>query len=301
MMGKWRAIIVLALALAVASLTSFFIYRWLQRKTAPHKVKVAVEESVPVAASVADLPWGTKLSREMVKMVPFFEKSLPDGYFSTITSLEGRVVITPLKQNEAIIESKLAPISVTAGGISAIVKPGKRALAVKGDKVIGLSGFIRPGNRVDVLVTLTDPRYKRQRQVTKIVLEDILVLATGTQMEKNDEKGGETSPVDVYTLEVTPEEGEKLALAATQGKLGFALRNATDTETVLTKGATIPRTLASFYPPRKKRRVPSSNEKGKKKEEKEKQVKEADNPYLTVQVIKGGKVSAVKFETVEGF
>ena len=297
-MGKRRAIIVLALALAVASLTSFFIYRWLQQKTMPQKVLVPVQESVPVAAAVTDLPWGTKLSREMIKMVPFFEKSLPEGYFSTITSLEGRVAIIPLKQNEAIIESKLAPTSVTAGGVAAVVKPGKRALAVKGDKVIGLSGFIRPGNRVDVLVTLTDPRYKRKRQVTKIVLEDILVLATGTQMEKSGEKGkgGKTSPVDVYTLEVTPEEGEKLALAATQGRLGFALRNATDTETVLTKGATIPRTLASFRPPRRKRRVSS-----RPKEEKKEKVEEAENPFLTVQIIKGGKVSAVKFKTVERF
>jgi len=299
MMGKWRAIIALALALGIAVLTSVLIYRWLQQKAVPKKVEVPVEESVPVAVAVADLPWGTKLSREMIKIVPFFEKSLPEGYFPDVSPLEGRVVIIPLRHNEAIIESKLAPTSITTGGISAIVKPGKRAVAVKGDKVIGLSGFIRPGNRVDVLVTLTDPRYKRQRQVTKIVLEDVLVLATGTQMERSGKKGkgGEMSPVDVYTLQVTPEEGEKLALAATQGRLGFALRNATDTETVLTRGATIPKTLASFYPPRKRRRVtpPSKEVKNEKK------VEEEENPYVTVQVIKGGNVSAIKFKTLERF
>jgi pilus assembly protein CpaB len=300
MMGRWRAVITLVLALGVASFTSFLIYRWLQQKATPQPQKVVapVEESVPVAAAVADLTWGTKLTPEMIKMVPFFKKSLPQGHFSHISSLEGRVVITPLKQNEAITESKLAPVSVAAGGISAVVKPGKRALAVKGDKVIGLSGFIRPGDRVDVLVTVADPRYRRQRQVTKIVLEDVLVLATGTQMDKVEKKGKvETSPVDVYTLEVTPEEGEKLALASTQGRLQFALRNATDTETVLTSGATIPKTLDSFRPPTKKRRVLSrSPTKGK-----EKKVVVEEDPYLTVQIIKGDRVSKIKLKTVDTF
>jgi pilus assembly protein CpaB len=299
-MGRWRAIIALVLALGVASLTSFLIYRWLQQKAAPQKVMVPVEESVPVAVAVADLPWGTKLSGEMIKLVPFFEKRLPEGYFSSSVSLEGRVVITPVKQNEAIIESKLAPTSITTGGISAIVSPGKRAVAVKGDKVIGLAGFIRPGDRVDVLVTLSDTRYRRQRQITKIVLEDIPVLATGTQMEKGDKKG-ETSPVDVYTLEVTPEEGEKLALAATQGRLSFALRNATDTETVLTKGATVSRTLTSFTPPIKKRRVSSRPKKKKNPEEKkgEKKLEEGEDSFFSVQIIKGGIVKKVKFKEIE--
>jgi pilus assembly protein CpaB len=294
MMGKWRAIIALTLALGVALLTSLFIYRWLEDKAMPQpqKVLAPAEESVPVAAAVTDLTWGTKLSREMIKVVPYYRKSLPGGYFSDIDSLEGRVVIIPLNENEAITESKLAPTSVTTGGVSAIVTPGKRALAVKGDKVIGLSGFIRPGNRVDILVTLNDPRYKGKTQITKIVLEDILVLATGTQMEDGDKKGkgGETSPVDVYTLEVTPEEGEKLSLAATQGRLHFALRNATDVKTVLTTGATIPKALASFQPPREKRPVSSNSGKNNKG-------KGANNGVLTVEVIKGDKVEKIKFKT----
>ena len=286
-MGKWKAIIALVLALGVALLSSALIYRWTEKKAMPQKVVAPAEESVPVAVAVADLPWATKLNRDMIQVVPFFKESLPKGHFSDIGSLEGRVVITPVMENEAIIESKLAPTSVSTGGISAIVSPGKRALAVKGDKVIGLSGFIRPGDRVDVLYTFPETRYKRQRQNTKIVLEYVRVLARGTQMENGGGKGkgAETSPVDVYTLEVTPEEGEKLALAATEGRLHFALRNATDVKTVLTTGATIPRTLASFRPPRKKRRVPSSH--GSKE-------KDVETPFLTVQVIKGGEVSKVK-------
>ena len=141
------------------------------------------------------------------------------------------------------------------------------------------------------MVTIKDPRYKRQ--ITKIVLEDVLVLATWTQIENGGkgEKGGETSPVDVYTLEVSPEEGEKLALAATEGRLQFALRNATDVKTVLTTGATIPKTLASFRPPVKRRRVSSRG--GSKKQE-------AEALSFTVQIIKGGEVSKVKIKADGG-
>jgi pilus assembly protein CpaB len=126
--------------------------------------------------------------------------------------------------------------------MSAVVKTGKRAIAVKGDKVIGLAGLIRPGNVVDVLVSIEDERDKKK--ITKIILENILVLATGSEIEKNEK--GEPSPVDVFTLEVTPEEGEKLALGSNEGKLQLALRNAMDTEIILTGGATIPETLESY-------------------------------------------------------
>jgi len=271
-MTKWRAVLPVALALVVALTASIFIYKWVQRQTAP-KEKVKVEagaEAVPVAVAKVDLAWGTKLRPEMLKSVPYLKESLPSGYRSDLDSLKGRVLSTPLKRNEAILESKLASTDVITGGVSAILKPGKRALAVRGDKVIGVSGFILPGNRVDVLVTLTDPGTKKK--ITKIVLENILVLASGTEIQDNDRSG--PAPVDVYTLEVTPEEGEKLALAANQGRLQFALRGVFDTETVLTRGATIGKTLSSFRPPPPVRtRVRTS----------------------TIEIIKGDKVGKEKF------
>ena len=253
-MRKWRAMIPIALALVVAVTASILLYKWLQTQRPPKETVKVETEAVPVAVAAVDLAWGTKLKPEMIETVPYLEESLPPGYASNPESLQGRVLISPVKPNEPILESKLAPTSVTTGGVSAIISPGKRALGVKGNKVIGISGFIRPANRVDVLVTLTHPKTKRE--MTKTVLEDILVLATGTEIEENG-KGAKPHPVDVYTLEVTPEEGERLALAATQGKLQFALRNVMDRETVLTKGATIPGTLACFRPkmPAKKRRV----------------------------------------------
>jgi len=286
-MKRFKAIIPLGVALVFALMTSAFIYKWVQQKTTPKEEVGVVEESVPVAVAVTHLEWGIELSREMIKMVPFFKESLPLGYFGDVDALVGRVLITPVQGKEPIIESKLAPDSVTAGGVAAVVKPGKRAVAVKGDKVIGLSGLVRPGNRVDVLVTLTHPKTKSE--VTKLVLEDILVLATGAQIQKAESngKGEETSPFDVYALEVTPEEGEKLALASAKGKLQFALRNATDTESVRTIGATIPKALSSLRPETLEEVKPSGA--------KPKSKRKVRRRTVTVEVIKGSKVGTVKF------
>lgn len=241
-MGKWKTIAPIVISIVIAVTGSVFIYKWINLKTAPKEVVKVETEAVPIAVAAADLQWGTQLKPEMIKTTPFLKESLPAGHFTRTADLNHRVVIASIKKGEPVVEHRLAPNSVKTGGVSAVLGSGKRAVAVKGDKVIGISGFVNPGNRVDVLVTLRDPKTKLDK--TKVVLENIPVLATGTQIQKNEK--GEPAPVDVYTLEVTVEETEKLFLAASQGKLQFALRNIIDAEPVLTKGTTISQTLASL-------------------------------------------------------
>jgi pilus assembly protein CpaB len=277
-MGKWKAFIPTLLALVIASGGSLFLYKWLQSRTAPKETVKVASEAVPVVVTAADLPVGTKLKREMLRTSPYFKESLPAGYRSDPAAIEGRVTVLPLTQNEPVLEVQLAPESVTTGGVSAALKPGKRAIAVKGDKVIGISGFIQPGNRVDVFVVLTEPKTKTE--VSKLVLENIPVLATGTEIQNNAD--GKPAPVDVYTLEVDPEQGEKLALAAAHGKLQFGLRNVIDTEPVLTEGATIPKTLASLS--KTSRRAVKSEHTGVK-------TREVEPARFKVEEIKGSKVT----------
>jgi pilus assembly protein CpaB len=143
------------------------------------------------------------------------------------------------------LEYRLASSDIKTGGIAAVVKEGMRAVSVAGNKVAGIAGLINPGNRVDVLVTTNDP--KTEIETTKLVLDNVLVLAAGTQMREDPE--GKPSPVDVFTLEVTPIQAEQLAIVANQGNLQFALRNMLDAETVLTEGATIEEALALLRGP----------------------------------------------------
>jgi pilus assembly protein CpaB len=269
-----RAIVPILLAVCVALVGSFLTYRWVKLQVRPpSETAEQAVETVSIAVAAVDLAWGKQLAGEDLKWERYLKDSLPPGCFWTPEKVEGRVLVFPIKANEPVLESRLAPTSVETGGIAAIVEPGKRAIAVKGNKVIGLSGLIRPGNRVDVLVTLKEPGEKGE--VTKLVLQSIPVLATGQELKEGGK--GEASPVDVYTLEVTPEEGEKLTLADAEGKLQLALRNATDTETVLTRGATVKDTLASYRYATKR-------------------TKSARGPYVTrVQVIKGNQVSQKNF------
>lgn len=241
-MGNFKALLPIVLSLLIAVGGSFYLYQWIQIKTAPDKtVTMEKVDVVPVVVAKIDLPWGTRITADMVQVTPFLKESIPHGYFGTPGGVVARVVTTPLKMGDPVVEHRLAPADITVGGVSAVLKAGRRAIAVRGDKVIGISGFINPGNRVDVLVTIKDP--ESDRQTSKTVLENILVLASGTEIKEN-EKGGQ-SPVDVYTLEVSPEEAEKLVLAATRGKLQFSLRNVIDDDRVKTSGITISQLLGS--------------------------------------------------------
>lgn len=236
-MGRYKTLILFGAAVVVALVTSVLVYTSLQKKMTKQEAPPPTES---VAVAVVDLPWGAVIAREMVKMVPYLKENLPRGSFTDSAQLVGRVLVFPVKAGEPILESRLAPREIKTGGVAAVINPKKRAVAVKVDPVIGVAGFIHAGNRVDVLVTISPDRTKPP--VTKTVLENILVLAAGAEIER---KGKDPTPVNVITLEVTPQEAEKLALSATEGKLQLALRNFGDTDSVSTRGTSIPVLLAS--------------------------------------------------------
>lgn len=252
--GKQFAQIGIALFLAV--IAGFLALRWMSSVAPQPAPQVEAPRTVPVVVAARILTPGTKLAAPMLKVAPYLKESVPDQAFSAVAEIEGRILISPLSAGEPVTPAKLASDAIAAGGVSALVNPGRRAMSVKGNKVMGLSGFVKPGNRVDVLVTLDTDGQKQDRPITKIVLENVPVLATGEKLESDED--GKIAPVDVYTLEVSPEEGERLALAATKGTLNFALRGALDNATIQTDGTDIPRALSAFAPPRPVRRAPDA-------------------------------------------
>ncbi len=286
-MGKKKAFIFIGSAIVIALIISSLVYTRLQRG-----FKEAKALQTQAAVAVVDLSLGTEIKKEMIKMAPFLKESLPQGYFSEPSSLEGRVVISPIKANEPIFESRLAPIDIKTGGVAAAINSKKRAMAVKVDKVIGVSGFIHPGNRVDVLVTLS--KGDVTTSVTKTVLQNILVLTVGPEIE--EKKKEKPSMVDVITLEVTPEEGEKLALAATEGRILLSLRNPIDTENVITKGTTIPTLLASYNQVKNTSPETGRNVRGKKQTVVPEKSPAIKHPTIKVDFIKGSKLSELTFE-----
>lgn len=248
-----RALIIVALGGLIGLVTSLWAYQWLQDITEQTRLDMEAKgRTIPIAVAAADLAWGEVLADDAVRMVPFPADTVPAGHFASADTLKGRVVIMDVKQHEPILESKLAPATVTSGGVAAVTHPEKRAVAVKVDDVVAVGGFIKPGDRVDVLTTVRRPG-KTDDPVTKVVLENVRVLAMGQDTErtaqtdkaaKNQES--KLSIPSVMTLEVAPDEAEKLALASTEGKVQLALRNPQSVIAVTTTGATISSLLASF-------------------------------------------------------
>jgi pilus assembly protein CpaB len=180
-----------------------------------------------VAVAKVAIPVGTKIVPEQLTVVQFPKESMPDGTFETTDKLAGRVAVVNIAPREPITESKIAPEG-TAGGLSAVIPEGYRAMTVKVDDVVGISGFIMPGTLVDIVVVI-DPAEQAgmQNPISKIVLQNIKVLANGQNIDQPDDQR-EANSVKAVTLQVTPEQAEKLALAATEGKLQLVMRNQID-------------------------------------------------------------------------
>jgi pilus assembly protein CpaB len=275
---KQKPLLLFGCAVAIALVITVLTYGWLKQSIGS---QAQARETQPVVVAAVDIPWGTSITAGMLKTSPFLKESLAPGHFADPAQVVGRTIVQPVKTGEPIFETKLAPTTVAAGGVAALVTPKKRAMGVKVDKVVGVSGFIHPGNRVDVLVTISKAE-RANHPETKIVLENILVLATGTELEKS---GRQEKPaqVDVITLEVTPEEGEKLALAATEGKLQLALRNFSDNSSAETKGTTIPALFSRSASTEKPAKQPATR-------------KSAPPPSYTVETIRGSKVTETNFK-----
>ena len=167
-MDKKKPIIMLSIAVVIALVITLLTYMWLKRQISTAEKSM---ETQPVVVAAVDVSWGTNLTKEMIKTAPFLKSSLPPGCFSDPAEVVGRTLIYPARSGELVLESRLAPVNVKTGGVAAMITPNKRAMAVKVDKVIGVAGFVHPGNRVDVLVTLAETD-KRQNPITKIVLEN---------------------------------------------------------------------------------------------------------------------------------
>ena len=187
----------------------------------------------PVVVATREVPEGQVLEASVLALRQWPADQVPEGAFSTLDSVVGRVPLVTVLQDDPVRAGRLAPTG-SGAGLQVKISPGRRAMAVKIDEVAGLSGMIQPNSRVDVLVTLrTDPM--GSRQVAKLFMENMRVLSVGTTYQ--NDRDGKPITATTATLEVTPEEAERLAVAANQGTIQLVLRGYGDPDTVRTRGA----------------------------------------------------------------
>jgi pilus assembly protein CpaB len=239
MRTQLRAVIFLALALACAT-GAVWLARSAFDRARPAPQTSGVDLGAVVVAA-AELPAGQPVTAKQTAVRDWPAAYLPSGHFANSADVDGRVLRRALRENEPLLETDLLPAG-TDGGLPALIQDDHRAVSVKVDAVVGVAGFVKPGSRVDVIATLQRVDQTHPVPETRIILQDLRVLAIDQTLEQRD--NGEARTVNVVTLEVDPEESQKLAYAAAEGSLQLALRNPTDGEVRQTRKMSVSDLLA---------------------------------------------------------
>ena len=220
-MKNVRALIMISLSVVAGVAAVALAARWVGQQ--------ANDNSARVVVAAQDLDLGAPMNAPMLQVIAWPAGAVPVGSFADVAKLEGRVVRSPVFKGEPILEPKLAPVG-TKGGLPSMIEGGKRAISVKVNEVVGVAGFALPGSFVDVMVNTTD---NKDKAVSRIVLNRILVLAVAQEANRDETK---PKVVNAVTLEVAPEEAEKIDLARSIGTLSLVLRNPIDKVSVETTG-----------------------------------------------------------------
>jgi pilus assembly protein CpaB len=289
-MNKKRILIAVGVAVILALLASAGAYKFLSESG--RMAEQARLQTAGIVVAVADIPLASTINANQVTVMPWPKANLPKDGIGDPKMVVGRVARREFVVGEPIVESKLVPAGIFAGILSLKVPMGMRAFTVKVNEVVGVGGFIIPDSRVDVVLTTSTAG----QQISKLVLEDIRVLAAGQTIEQKDNK---PITVNTVTVAVTPEDAEKLALAIHEGMIVLVLRNFMDNAVVTTAGMDKTRLLASY------RSGPSvAVEKETVKPKRGAKIKAPQPPpppavmrkVREVEVIKGNKRSVERFE-----
>ena len=230
-MRKRRPWFMLILALTSGVVAALLALRYLRERTTP--LMAAEPRRANIVLSARSLPVGAVITERDLKVVSWPGDAVPSGYIRSVNDAVGRGIITPVAENEPLLASKISTKDA-GGGLPIIIRDGMRAVSVRVDEIIGVAGFVLPGTRVDVLLTLSK-NDKRPQSITKTLLQNVQTLAAGQSVQRDKE--GKPQTVTVITLLVSPDDAELLALAAKEGQLQLALRNTLDTLPVSTSGA----------------------------------------------------------------
>jgi pilus assembly protein CpaB len=236
-----RAILFLVLAIATGGGAVMLLKQYLDRVRGSGGAEA---QTAQVVVAAMDVPIATRLEEKHLALVEWPAGHVPEGTYEDLQEVIDRTIQTSIVKGEPILKERLADES-EGRGLAALLADGMRAMAVDVDSSVGVGGFVQPGDHVDVLVTMTpddetaEARGDDPARVSKIILQNILVLAVGEHLKT---QGNKPIKVKVVTLGVTAEESERLALASQHGRITLTMRSRIDQKLAATRGVT-PQTL----------------------------------------------------------
>lgn len=196
----------------------------------------------PVVVAIKDMPAGSELKSSDLAVLDWPYKNRPPGHFPTKKSLQGRVLHKPVVKAEPILKSKLAPKGMAAG-MAAAVRTGMRAVTVSANEVIGVAGYLKPGDKVDIIATVKGTTNSKD-PTSRVVLQNIEVLSVARNQNSDDKKKKTRVKGQMVTVLIKPADVERIALATTEGEILMALRNRADQSIAITEGVR----MTSLFP-----------------------------------------------------
>lgn len=216
-----RSLTLIVLSLVFGLGAALLANNWLSARmtTAPD------DNSQNVVVATVEIPFGQMVEAQQVGVVRMPKGTVPDDAFDASDKVVGKIATFDILRGDILRGARLAE-HLGGSTLASLIAPQKRAISVRVDDVVGVGGFLLPGNRVDVLATKQVGNSNNEAR-SETILEDLRVLAV-------DQTAGtdKTQPVVVraVTLEMSSEEAEILVKAQTEGKLQLALRNPLDNQ-----------------------------------------------------------------------
>ena len=231
-MKQQRTLIVLVVAVIAAGVAAYGVYAAVQSMPV-REVEVG---SIPVVVASEPIPVGTRLTTDQLRVAAWPAKNPVPGAFSDPKQAVDRGVISTIAENEPITAFKVAGPE-SGSGLPPVIPEGMRAMSIRVNEIVGVAGFVVPGTHVDIVLSVGNPGAAHGTEpMARTVVSNVLVLTAGTRFDRQEGKNGEPQRSSVVTLAVLPEDGERIALASTQGSLSLALRNPADAEPTKTPG-----------------------------------------------------------------
>lgn len=219
-MIKRRGMMMVTVSLVLGLAAAWLANAWVQQRLGA--ATAAEDEGVRVVVAAAPIPFGTRVQNQHTRTVRLPTGTAPTDHFSAPEDVEGQIALQQVLTGEILLRPRFSEHG-TGSTLAALIKPNMRAVTVRVNDVIGVAGFLLPGNRVDVLGT----RMVDRRAVTETILRDLNVLAVDQRARPDRE---EPVLVRAVTLEMTPGQAETLVKAREEGSIQLALRNPLEVE-----------------------------------------------------------------------
>ncbi len=238
---KKRLVIVIVFALVISAASSAVLYRLISTQLAANRET----SSTKILVAARNLGSG-ELIKEVDVKVADWNGPLLAGSLMKPEDAIGRGVVEAIYLGEPVVETRMAARGAGAG-LAAIIPSGMRAVAVRVNDVVGVSGFATAGSRVDILIAGNPPGSTASGTVTKTLLQNIEILSAGQNIQKDAE--GKPVTVPVVNLLVNPEQAEMLSLASNEARIQLILRNPTDKEETKPPGTAMAYLFRGGAPP----------------------------------------------------